>query len=158
MIGDYMKSVYKDYVPKITTATPLQLVNITFELIQYHIDYAQQQEVTSLEFTQAIDKSKQFLDSLIISLDMEYPLSSELLPVYLMASQSLINAKLTLNKSHLTDATNILTPIAEAFIDISEDDDSEATMDTSKIYAGLTYGKGGLNEYIDDENGRNFEA
>lgn len=153
-----MKSIYKDYVPKITTATPLQLVNITFELIQYHIDYAQQQEVNNLEYSQSIDKAKQFLDSLIISLDMEYPISSDLLALYLVASQSLINAKLTLKKSHLTDATNILTPIAEGFVDISENDDGTATMDTSKIYAGLTYGKSGLNEYVDDKNSRNFEA
>lgn len=153
-----MKSTYKDYVAKITTATPLQLVNITFELIQYHIDYAQEQDVNSLEYSHSIDKAKQFLDSLILALDMEYPLSKDLLTLYLMASQSLINAKLTLKKSHLTDATNILTPIAEGFIDISEEDDGTATMDTSKIYAGLTYSKSGLNEYVDDENGRNFEA
>ena len=58
-------------------------------------------------------------------------------------------------------ATHVMERLLPSFREVAKQDTSEAVMkNVQQIYAGLTYGRGSLNETIGDDIGKNrgFEA
>ncbi len=154
-----MKSIYKDYVARISNTTPLGLVNITFELIEHHIDFALQNK-ESEDYYVAVDKSIGFIDTLMESLDMEYKMSEDLVQVYSVAKVLLMKAKLTsFNSEALEECKKILEPLKTSFAEIEQSDNTVDSVmsNASQIYAGLTYGRSGLSEFV-EESTKGFEV
>ncbi|MDE6181733.1 MAG: flagellar protein FliS, partial [Eubacteriales bacterium] len=73
----------EDYVAKISSASPLQLVIINFEII---IDYINESKkyinTKDKNFDFNVKKSRQFLMELRSSLNMEYEISENLMSIY----------------------------------------------------------------------------
>ncbi len=150
-------STKKDYVMRISNASPLGLVNITFELLMQNIDDAIKSKDGYENYKTYVLKAKSFLENLIDSLDAEQELSDSLFRVYTTARGVLIKASVSnYNYKDLLIAKDLLEPIATSFKSIT-DTEKAVMQKTSKVYAGLTYGKKGLDEYIDSES-KGFEA
>jgi flagellar protein FliS len=63
------------------------------------------------------------------------------------AHKSVLNGRLRLDKSLILRAGDIMRTVKPTFARIaSEDKDPSVMNNVEQVYAGLTYGKGGLNE------------
>jgi len=150
--------ILTDYVARVSNSTPVGLVAITYELIMSHIDDAIKNNENGSEFSRHIELASELLGTLIDALNMEYELSHTLFPLYIYANKLLINAKLTGKTEPLEDVRKILTPLLTGWQEVAENEsDTEPAMDKSqKIFAGLTYGRGELNEYIQEDESMSY--
>ena len=98
-------------------------------------------------FRAEMKTAQRFLAELMRSLDFKYQLSVNLLRIYEYVKGILISSEISGEDRGLDSAMSVLSKLAEAFRTISAQDDSGAVMENAQqIYAGLTYGKGTLNE------------
>jgi flagellar protein FliS len=150
--------VVSDYVARIGSSNPTGLVAVTYELIMDHVEGAISNQDDDNEFTRHIELAMGLLGTLIDSLDMDYELSRTLFPLYIYINKLLINAKLTGRTGSLEDVKRILNPLYMGWQELAENEsDTEPSMDKSqKIFAGLTYGRGELNEYIQEDGNKSY--
>ena len=149
-----------DYVARIGNASPAGLVAITYELILAHVEDAIKNTDCESEFTRHVELSTELLGTLIDALNMDYELSRTLFPLYIYTNRLLINAKLTGKTGPLEDVRKILLPLYTGWHELAETtDDMEPAMENSqKIFAGLTYGRGELNEYIQENENMSYSV
>lgn len=157
-----MKINKSDYVARISTASHLQLVIISFEII---IDYINNSKIyintNNKNFDFNIRKARQFLADLKLSLNTDYEISNNLILIYNFLDQSLISYLFNEDIEIADDCIKILKNLLEGFSGIEdlEEDKSSIMENTHQIYAGLTYNKkGGLEEFIDNGENRGFKA
>ncbi len=148
-----MKNQYESFARRLTSASPLQMIIINFELLIMNIESGD------------IPAAKDFLRLLEDSLDMSYDISQNLLSLYIYVYKLLNDAGFTKSeeqaKVYLCDAKAICEKILSGFQEIPQDT-AETVMDNSQtIYAGLTYGngrRGTLDEYVPVDSNRGFKA
>lgn len=140
----------RDYTLKITQSSKTQLVVISYEIIINYLTSAK----TSLEFNDTKDflsnikKAKEFVDNLLSSLDLQYKLSFELMNIYLFINRCLIEALAKKESNKIDRIISMIEKLKVGFMEVSKVDHSGPVIkDAQKVYAGLTYGKGTLNEY-----------
>lgn len=141
---------FGSYVKKITSATPLGLVIINFELI---LDYLNAAKTSSNdeEFKLNMNGAHNFLKELIASLDMDIDLSKQLLELYIYVNKLVLIAAGKKDTTMIDAAHSILENLLSAFREIKEDVTEKAVMeDAPRVFAGLTYdSNGNLSEYSD---------
>ena len=75
------------------------------------------------------------------------------------ANRCIIDSLRTMNVEPLENAEIVLKPLGEAFSEVAKQDTSPSLMEhTQQLYAGLTYGKGTLNETLLSGNSRGYKA
>ena len=87
----------------------------------------------------------------LTNLDMNYPVSYELINLYMYSKKCLINASARISDEKLDSVMNVMKDLRGAFENVSKQDiPNERLMDTrEQIYTGFTYGKNSkLNEYV----------
>ena len=148
-----------DYVARVSNSNPIGLVAITYELIISHVDDAIIDCDNEKEFTRHIELSIELLGTLIEALNMNYELSRTLFALYIYVNKLLIKAKFTEKTAPLEDVRKILTPLLTGWQELADNElNTEPTMDKSqKIFAGLTYGRGELNEYIHEDERMSYK-
>jgi len=149
-----------DYVARIGNSNPVGLVAITYELILAHVENALNKPEDEREFTRHVELSIELIGTLIDALDMSYELSLTLFPLYIYVNKLLISAKLTGKTGPLKDVRKILTPLYTGWRELAQaEGNPEPAMEKSqKIFAGLTYGHGELNEYIQEDENRSYRV
>ncbi len=143
------KDRIQEYTLKITNASATGIIVILYDLA---IDYindakacceANDHEGAKVQCTNA----GRVLGDLISSLDFTYEISFPLFRIYEFISKEVSMAVIRNDGSALADAVRLLSSLKESFVKLSEQDDSGPVMgNTQTVYAGLTYGKGTLNE------------
>ena len=101
------------------------------------------------------------ITELMGSLDLQYEISYYLRQLYIYAYQELCQGIANRNPEQFDHASRIFEKILPSFQEVAKQDDSEAVMENVQtIYAGLTYGRGTLNETIATgvEPNRGYEA
>ncbi len=147
-----------DYALRISNATPNQLNIITFEICIDNIKEAIESRQDEKTFNKKIDIAILALREIIVSLNYDYEISNELYNLYVYVNKILIHSKFIDNLEDIKGAVVILTTIKEGFEQISEENTETVMKNATKVFAGLTYGKGGLSEYIDQTENRGFKA
>ncbi len=156
----------EDYVARISNATNVQLIIINYEIL---LDYLKEAVISfddNKNFEENINKAQKALGNLMDSLDMKYDISKDLLSLYIYVNKLIINCKFFYldkkdsSKNMLDEAVQIISSLLEGWLTVeNHEENAKSVMENSqKIYAGLTYGKGTLNEYIPDDNSRGFNA
>ena len=143
------KEKQKDFARRVTQANKTQLVAITYDIILENIDcaYADLESGNIDDYRAELKSAQNFLGDLMRSLDFKYPLSFNLLKLYEYVQVILVSSEISGENRGLDSAKSVLSKLGSAFHEISLQDDSEALMEnTQQIVAGLTYGKGTLNE------------
>lgn len=151
----------QDYVAKICNASPLQLVNITFELILLNIEESKSFNKKEKMFEQKVKNARNFLTQLRNSLNMNMEISHQLLSIYNFVDYLLANYLFNGEKNLAQDSIKILSNIHDAFKEIekNEPDKKSVMQNSEQIFAGLTYDKNGnLQEYINPNKNRGFKA
>ena len=102
-------------------------------------------------FSFYIKKAMDFVDNLSSSLDMKYPISGNLLSLYMYVKRILIHANASYTDENIESGIRVMKSIGEAYDDIAKkDENGQKLMENSQeIYAGYTYGRNSrLNEFV----------
>lgn len=157
------KEAVQSFTARVTQATKSELVVILYDMILTQIKDAR--DAHSSEdlalFDKELKQAQKFVNELIVSLDFKYALSYDLLSLYLYVNKQIITAIIKKNPDSLSNAEIVLNKLLVGFEGVSKEDKSAPLMrNTQQVYAGLTYGKGKLNEtYLDPKQGsRGFIA
>lgn len=153
------KEKKQEYTLRITRANRSELIVIIYELALSYLDTAIKafDEGDIDTFKSNSSYANKCVGDLLEALDFNYEPSYPLMRIYVYVSKLIALAPIKRDKEGLLVAKRLLTKLKKSFDDIAAQDDSEPLMsNTQEVYAGLTYGKGSLNESIDSASNRGF--
>ena len=143
------KERIQEYTLKITNASSTGIIVIMYDLAIEYIEEAKKcfekadHEGARVQCTNA----GRVLGDLIASLDFTYGISFQLFRIYEYISKEVSMAVVKNDKAGLDEAVKLLSELKGSFEKLSESDSSGPAMSNAQtVYAGLTYGKGTLNE------------
>lgn len=147
------KERINEFAVRITQSSRGGLVAISCEIAtEYMKDAVAALDKNDREnFSFYIKKAMDFTDNLSSSLDMKYPISANLLSLYMYVKRTLIHANASYTDENVDSCIRVMESIGKAFLDIAkQDENKEKLMEGSEqIYAGYTYGRNSrLNEYV----------
>ncbi|MCR5685233.1 MAG: flagellar protein FliS [Lachnospiraceae bacterium] len=152
------KEKQKDFARRITQANRSELLLVTYDILLEEIDGAVCAHAAgdTAEYTRSVKSAERFIAELMSTLDYSYPISRELLSLYEYVQKLLIKSDITGKPFELQSASGVIAGLRKAYARLAEDDDSAPLMEnTQTVFAGLTYGKGTLNETDLDPNAVN---
>lgn len=146
---------------RIMQASPTQLIVILLEMSQNYLNRAisdgEKGELDS--FRKNLHYTEQVINELNHSLDLQYEVGVELMQIYMYVKKALLRASVSKDCRELTRCVNMLEKLKNAFETVSKEDKRGPLMqNTQQVYAGLTYGKGQLNESFGLESNRGFRV
>jgi len=150
------KEAIQAFATRVTQASKSELIVILYEMILTEIKEAKEAyEIGNLvAFDRELKKAQKYITELTAVLDYRYTISYDLVSLYLYVNKRIITAIIKRNPVSLDSAETVLSKLLTGFEGVSKKDTSGPMMrNTQQLYAGLTYGKGKLNEtYIDPSN------
>lgn len=150
------KEAIQSFTARVTQASKSELIVILYEMTIEKIEDAEKaySEGDLNTFDKELKSAQKNVSELMASLDYKYKISYDLLSLYLYTNKLIITAIVKREPLTLKNAKNILKKLLVGFEGVSKADKSGPVMrNTQQLYAGLTYGKGTLNEtYIDPSN------
>lgn len=151
------KEAVQAFTARITQASKSELIVILYEMILTEIKEAEEAfERKDMEaFDKELKQAQKYLGELRAALDYRYKLAYDLASLYQYVNERIINAMIRKKPDSLKSAVSVLQKLLTGFEGVSREDTSGPMMrNTQQLYAGLTYGKGTLNEtYIDPNDG-----
>jgi flagellar protein FliS len=151
------KEAIQVFATRVTQASKSELIVILYEMIMTEIEEAKEAYGIGdlIAFDKELKKAQKFITELTASLDYNYVISYDLLSLYLYVNKRIITAIIKRNPVSLDSAQSVLKKLLTGFEGVSKLDTSGPMMrNTQQLYAGLTYGKGKLNETYIDPNDR----
>lgn len=145
----------KDFVARISQANRTQLTVVVFDviLVELREAFGLTGKEQAEQRKEALKLAQQFVGELLDSLDHNYGISYKLRPIYVFVNKEIIYAILSGNCAKLPELIEIMQKLRDSFEQVSRQDFSEPLMENAqKIYTGLTYGKGTLNDTAIDVN------
>lgn len=152
------KQKVQQYTARISQANRTELTVIVFDLALEHIDEALQDYDAGNQdaFVTNVKKALSFVSEQAGALNYSQVISYDLFQLYRYVKRRLAKAAASRNPEGLDSARKVLTDLRSAFEEVAKQDESEPLMqNTQQLYAGLTYGKGTLNEVFINENEAN---
>lgn len=150
------KEQIQEYTLKITQGSKSDLIVTTYDIMLTYIHTgleAYEKEKID-DFIWNMKKSAEFLSELIHALDFQYEISYELMSLYLFIQKTLNNAVLKRNNRNLASIIKVIENLKVGFEKVAKSDGSGPVMENAgQVFAGLTYGKGILNESYDKKGG-----
>lgn len=143
-------------VSNVVNASKGELLCITYELFLEQIELAKKSEEPAGR-KQAIQKAIKIIQMLVKDLNFEYELSKELFSLYVYVQGLLINAK---DDKNLDESYKLIHKIYSAYKQITEQETTKKPVmqNAETVYAGLTYGRGTINEMVMKNDNRGFKA
>lgn len=153
----------KEYTARVAQANRSELVIIIYELFLIAIEEAEDAfHKGDLEAgVKEVKRAEGFLQELMGSLDKRYEIAEPLMRLYRYVYEQLIFTVIRRKMVNGEIVKEVMGKLKEAFTEVGKEDHSEAVMENAQqIYAGLTYGKGSLNEVLlsEDEKNRGFRV
>jgi len=146
----------QEYSLRITQGNRSDLVVVTYDMIRKYLEDARRdyQAGDTGQFAEQVKKANEVLEELMGALDLQYPLARNLMSIYQFVQRMLLQAVFRREPSSLEGLEPILSGLREAFAEVAKQDKSEPfTGGKGQVYAGLTYGKGSLNESYEPNPG-----
>jgi flagellar protein FliS len=149
------------YTRRITQSNPSEIIAILYEIFfTYLQDGEEAMKCRNLEQArEELRHASQVIQHLKYALDRKQELSKQLYPLYDFCQRALEKSNYRGDLSGIEEARRIMGPLQEAFQQIAKQDQSGSVMKhTQTVLAGMTYGRGTLNETTIYENNRGFLA
>lgn len=144
----------KEYTCRISQANRSELIVILYEMFLNYVEdacMADEREERSA-FRESIRKARGCVNELMSSLDFSYGLSQQLFQLYAYVNKELACADVRNQREPLSHCRLVMNSLLEAFREVSRQDTSGPVMENVQaVYAGLTYGRGELNESLANE-------
>ncbi len=156
----------KDYVARISQATPLDLSIISSEICINHlnnsINIIDEENFNKSKYNEYLNKAKGIVLEKIQTFDRNEKLGKELTGLFFEVNKLISDAQFSYNKEKLELAKQLVEVQIQIFETTKKSDTAKKNnkvINTSeKIIAGLTYSNGKLNEYVDDTTCKTFEV
>ncbi len=152
----------QEYTRRISQANRSQIIVIVYELADLYLQDALNayEEGNTEAFTEHCHAANLGVQHLLYSLDDSYELAQPLMNLYIYLNKEISMACARYDMERLGTARRQLAEIGTSFTEVAKADASKPVMENSQtVYAGLTYGKGHLNENLSDQGGsRGFQA
>lgn len=153
----------KSFTLRITEANSCDLIVILYDVVLTDMKNARIafRNKDYEAYRRELNHSTKFLNELLRCLDFNIPLSSTLASLYAYLNRRISYAAAGNHVEALDIVDDVIGKLRDAFDTISKDDVGGPMMrNTQSVYAGLTYGKGFLNEtYVDPRDyNRGFNA
>lgn len=148
----------KEYTARVAQANRSELVVIIYELFLLAMDDAKEafHKGKKEEGVKAVKRAQGFLQELMGSLDKRYEVARELMRLYRYVYEQLIFSALRQKLVNEDTVRQVMERLKDAFVQVAKEDTSSPVMEnTQQLYAGLTYGRGSLNEVLISENEAN---
>lgn len=146
----------QEYSLRVTQGNKSDLIVVTYDIILKYLGDAKRdyRAGEKEKFVFQVKKAKEFLAELMGALDLQYPVSIELLKIYRFVQKMLVQAEFQKKPDSLEGLEEILSSLRDAFAEVAKQDNSlPFTGSKPQVYAGLTYGKGSLNETYEQNPG-----
>ena len=147
------KEAVQTFTRRITEANRTGLITVVYEITLAYLEEAKEalakRDFEEYEFT--LKKARACVDNLSDCLDLQYEISWNLQELYLFCKRQLICASSRRDPVYIGYAERVISKLHDAWVQIEDTDDSMPEMEnTQTVYAGLTYGRGTLNENVAD--------
>lgn len=145
------KDQIQDYTLKISQASRSEIIVILFELAINYLDDATKacNDNNHIEMRSNCAAAVNVINDLMGSLDFTYELAAPLFRVYEYISKEISMSVVKNDAKMLDNPRRYLNKLKDSFEKISGEDTTGPMMDNAQtIYAGLTYGRGVLNESV----------
>lgn len=145
------KEQKREYTARVAQANRGELVVIIYELFLLAIEDAEKSfnEGELSAGVKYVKRAQGFLQELMGSLDHRYAIAEELKRLYRYVYEQLIFSALRQELVNGETIKEVMSKLKDAFAQVAKEDKSGAVMEnTQQVYAGLTYGKGSLNEVL----------
>lgn len=154
------KELVRDFQTRIVNAGRGELLIINYEMLLAQIDDAIEaiHEGDDEEYSKAMVNSHKLLRELSSGLDFQYDISKELMSIYIYVNKKFIDASVQQSEKDLLEAAKILRILLEGWKLTDYEEEAPVISNGQKVYAGLTYGHGTLNESVDVDVNRGFRA
>ncbi len=152
------RETIRGFAARTAQASGSGLIVILYELALTRIDEARKAYDNNdmALYDRELKAVQRYIYELMSALDLKQGISYDLLSLYLYTSKRIVTALAKRDPEYLPSAETVINKLMEAFIKISETDTSGPLMRNSQqLYAGLTYGRGSLNETFIDPSDKN---
>ncbi|MCI8307163.1 MAG: hypothetical protein HFH14_03840 [Lachnospiraceae bacterium] len=143
------KDAVQTYSLRVTQANQSELTVITLEIfLDYVNDAVNCYEMGSVnDYALYIGKARSILTEIMAALNFENAVSFNLIKIYEYVYGTLVKLEKHADMELLLRIKGMMETLLEAFNKVAASDKSPGVMENAQqIYAGLTYGKGYLNE------------
>ena len=145
------------FTAKISQCNRTELVVISYDIMKVYIRDAKKALAAEDEkpFIWNIKKAKSMLEELMNALDFNYPqVTNNLMSLYLFIQSRFNKCIFKKQDVNLDVVVRIVDKLQAGFAEVAKEDTTGPVMEnTSAVYAGITYGKGTLNEMYEEKNG-----
>ena len=151
------------YTLRVSQASPCELVVIMYDIILDDVKNARESKKSgNLQRYQAdLTHAVKVVNELMDALDFSQPISFRLMSLYIYVNKMLAKARVSGKWDSLSDVETVIEKLRAGFDGIKDQDTTGPVMqNVQQVYAGLTYGKGRLNEtYLNAQDyNRGFQA
>lgn len=157
------KEQIQAYTLRVSQASPCELVVIMYDIILDDVKNARDAKNAGDEkqYQADLTHASKFVNELMDALDFSQAVSFRLMSLYMYVNKMLIKARVSKKWDSLNDVELVIEKLRAGFEGIKEQDENGPVMqNVQQVYAGLTYGKGTLNEtYLNAQDyNRGFNA
>lgn len=148
------------YTRRITNGNRTDLVVTTYDIIltYYHDARSARKNGEEEQFIWNLNKATDFVNELIHALDCQYQLGKDLLLLYRYVQDVVAQCIRKKTEEGLDSAESVITKLKSSFVEVAKQDHSGPVIQYGgQVYAGITYGRGTLNELYDNTS-RGFKA
>ena len=151
------------YTLRVSQASPCELVVIMYDIILDDVKNAREAKRNgdNKQYQKDLAHALTFVNELMGALDFSQPVSFRLMSLYIYVNKMLVKARVTERWDSLNDVELVIEKLRAGFDGIKDQDTTGPVMqNVQQVYAGLTYGKGTLNEtYLNAQDyNRGFKA
>ncbi len=151
------------YTLRVSQASPCELVVIMYDIILDDVRNAREAKNAGNEkqYQDDLIHAGKFVNELMDALDFSQPVSFRLMSLYIYVNKMLVKARINKKWDSLNDVELVIEKLRAGFDGIKNQDTTGPVMqNVQQVYAGLTYGKGTLNEtYLNAQDyNRGFKA
>ncbi len=151
----------RDFTRRLSNCNRGQMIVIVYDIF-FAAVYGARESLMSGDdagFKTEARRAENVLTELQDTLDFKYEISRSLFPVYDYCKRLIAMAVVKHREDELSEAERHMAKLYEAFKTAASADTSEPIMEHSEaVTAGLTYGRGYLNEASQEEPSRGFWA
>lgn len=143
------KEQIQAYTLRVSQASPCELVVIMYDIILDDVKNARDAKNAGDEkkYQEDLTHASKFVNELMDALDFSQSLSFRLMSLYMYVNKMLVKARVSKKWDSLNDVELVMEKLRAGFEGIKAQDESGPVMqNVQQVYAGLTYGKGTLNE------------
>ena len=157
------KEQIQAYTLRVSQASPCELVVIMYDIILDDVKNAREAKNAGDEkqYQADLTHAGKIVNELMDSLDFSQPVSFRLMSLYIYVNKMLVKARVSKKWDSLNDVELVIEKLRAGFDGIKSQDTTGPVMqNVQQVYAGLTYGKGALNEtYLNAQDyNRGFNA